>query len=30
MVEVNLTAAAYELLREGVTAKSRKSGVYKG
>jgi hypothetical protein len=29
MVEVDLTAAAYELVRDGVTAKSRKSGVYK-
>jgi hypothetical protein len=29
MIQVDLTAAAYELLREGVTAKSRKSGVYK-
>jgi hypothetical protein len=29
MIEVDLTAAAYELLRDGVTAKSRKSGVYK-
>ena len=29
MIEVDLRAAAYELVREGVTAKSRKSGVYK-
>jgi len=29
MIEVDLTAAAFELVREGVTAKSRKSGVYK-
>ena len=29
MIEVDLTAAAYELVREGVTVKSRKSGVYK-
>ena len=29
MIEVDLTAAAYELVREGVTAKSRKSGVYR-
>lgn len=29
MIEVDLTAAAYELVREGVTAKSRKGGVYK-
>ena len=29
MIEIDLTAPAYELLREGVTAKSRKSGVYK-
>jgi hypothetical protein len=29
MIEVDLTAAAFELVRDGVTAKSRKSGVYK-
>lgn len=29
MIEVTLTAAAYELVREGVTVKSRKSGAYK-
>ena len=29
MIEVDLTAAAYELVREGVTTKSRKRGVYK-
>jgi hypothetical protein len=29
MIEVDLTAAAYELVRDGVTAKSRKGGVYK-
>ena len=29
MIEVDLTAAAYELVREGVTVKSRKGGVYK-
>jgi hypothetical protein len=29
MIEVDLTAAAYQLVREGVTTKSRKSGVYK-
>jgi len=29
MIEVDLTAAAYELVREGVTAKSRKAGLYK-
>jgi hypothetical protein len=29
VIEVDLTAAAYELVREGVTVKSRKSGVYK-
>ncbi len=29
MIEVQLTAAAYELVREGVTVKSRKSGVYR-
>jgi hypothetical protein len=29
MIEVDLTAAAHELVREGVTAKSRKGGVYK-
>jgi hypothetical protein len=28
MIEVHLRAAAYELVREGVTAKSRRSGVY--
>jgi hypothetical protein len=28
MIEVDLTAAAYELVREGVAAKGRKSGVY--
>ena len=29
MIEVDLTAAAYELVRDGVTTKSRKRGVYK-
>ena len=29
MIEVELSAAAFELVREGVTAKSRRSGVYK-
>jgi hypothetical protein len=29
MIEVDLTAAAFELVRDAVTAKSRKSGVYK-
>ncbi len=29
MIEVDLTAAAYEFVREGVTVKSRKSGVYR-
>jgi hypothetical protein len=29
MVEVDLRAAAYELVREGVTAKGRKSGLYR-
>ena len=29
MIEVELSAAAYELVRDGVTAKSRRSGVYK-
>jgi hypothetical protein len=29
MIEVDLTAAAYELLRGCVTPRSRKSGVYK-
>jgi hypothetical protein len=29
VIEVDLTAAAYELVREGVTVKSRKGGVYK-
>ncbi|MGB7973209.1 MAG: hypothetical protein WCF81_02420 [Roseiarcus sp.] len=29
MIEVDLTAAAFELVREGVIAKSRKSGVYR-
>jgi hypothetical protein len=29
VIEVDLTAAAYELVREGVTLKSRKGGVYK-
>ena len=29
MIEIDLTAAAFELVRDGVTAKSRKSGVYK-
>ncbi len=29
MIEVELSAAAYELVRDGVTMKSRKSGVYK-
>jgi hypothetical protein len=28
MIEVELRAAAYELVREGVTAKCRKRGVY--
>jgi hypothetical protein len=28
MIEVDLRAAAYELVREGVTAKSRRRGVY--
>jgi hypothetical protein len=28
MVEVDLKAAAYELVREGVTAKSRRRGAY--
>ena len=28
MIEVDLTAAAFELVREGVTAASRKRGVY--
>ena len=28
MIEVELRAAAYELVREGVTAKSRRRGVY--
>ena len=28
MIEVGLRAAAYELVREGVAAKGRKSGVY--
>ncbi|HEV7479704.1 MAG TPA: hypothetical protein VGO05_05400 [Roseiarcus sp.] len=28
MIEVGLTAAAFELVREGVTAMSRKRGVY--
>ena len=28
MIEVGLTAAAFELVREGVTAASRKRGVY--
>jgi hypothetical protein len=28
MIEVGLRAAAYELVREGVTAKGRKSGMY--
>jgi hypothetical protein len=28
MIEVDLRAAAYELVREGVVAKGRKSGVY--
>ena len=28
MIEVDLSAAAYELVREGVVAKGRKSGVY--
>jgi hypothetical protein len=29
MIEIDLTAAAFELVRDRVTAKSRKSGVYK-
>ncbi len=29
MIEVELSAAAFELVRDGVTAKSRRSGVYK-
>ncbi len=29
MIEVVLTRAAYQLVREGVTAKSRKGGMYK-
>jgi hypothetical protein len=29
VIEVDLTALAYELVRDGVTVKSRKSGVYK-
>jgi hypothetical protein len=29
VIEVELSAAAYELVRDGVTAKSRRSGVYK-
>ena len=29
MIDVELTARAYELVREGVTIKSRKGGVYK-
>ena len=29
MIEVDLTAAAYEFVREGVTMKCRKSGLYK-
>ena len=29
MIEVDLTAAAFELVRDGVIAKSRKSGMYK-
>jgi hypothetical protein len=29
MIEVELRGAAFELVREGVTAKSRKRGVYK-
>jgi hypothetical protein len=28
MIEVDLRAAAYELVREGVTAKSRRRGAY--
>jgi hypothetical protein len=28
MIEVELRAAAYELVREGVTAKSRRRGMY--
>jgi hypothetical protein len=28
MIEVDLTAAAFELVREGVAAKSRRRGVY--
>ena len=28
MIEVDLRAAAYEVVREGVTAKSRRRGVY--
>ena len=29
MIEVKLSAAAYELVRDGVTVKSRKKGAYK-
>ena len=29
MISVDLTARAYELIREGVTVRSRKGGVYK-
>jgi hypothetical protein len=29
MIEIDLTAAAFELVRDAVTAKSRKSGMYK-
>jgi hypothetical protein len=29
VIEVDLTAAAYDLVRDGVTVKSRKGGVYK-
>jgi hypothetical protein len=29
VIEVDLTASAYELVRDGVTAKSRRGGVYK-
>ena len=29
MIEVELNAAAYELVRDGVIVKSRRSGVYK-
>jgi hypothetical protein len=29
MIEVDLRAGAYELVREGVTVKCRKSGVYR-